>query len=220
MPAMPFDDLPAPPPPPTARTRCAPDEAAPPRRGGQPLPEGEALGALRQAIAEQLVAQAHGHPIVVCEALTQTARCLAAMHAYAEAEASLTSALAALRQMPASQDAEGDLLCALAEICCNEADLVDALEDDAPTAQARRRAARDRARDWAGQASRLALGTSDPGWGAILLMRAADVLERGGDLDDAVTLQRQALAIQEPRRSTSRWAQPDGLRHAAPATLM
>ncbi|MEK8025525.1 hypothetical protein [Pseudaquabacterium rugosum] len=217
---MPFDDLPAPPPPPSARTRRASEDPVAPRRGGRALPEGEALGALRTALDEQRVALAHGHPIVVCEALTQTARCLAALHAYAEAEASLASALAALRQMPGAADAEGDLLCALAEICCNEADQVEALEDDAPEAQSRRRAARARARDWADGASRLALLTSDPGWGAILLMRAADVLERGGDIDDAVTLQRQALALSEPRRSPSRWAQPEGLRHAAPTVLM
>lgn len=197
------------------------------------LPNGPVLDALHQALAQQAVADAHGHPLLRCEALTESARCLAAGHAYAASEACLVLALAAARQLPASQDQQADLLCALAEVCCNAAELADARHGQAVTGTTlcaastladshAGRAQHAQACAWAEQAAQAARQVSDPQWQAQVLLRAADVLERSGDLDGAVDLQRQALAIHEPPTHTgarSAWT-TTGPQHPAPRQRM
>ena len=201
-----------------------PHLAATPAQRSPALPSGPAVEALHQAVMEHAVAEAHGHPLLRCEALTETARCLAAGHAYTASESCLVLALAAARQLPASQDLQADLLCALAEVCCNAADLLASAQegDDepAPGAPDPARLPRERARAWAEAAAQAAGATSDTHWQIQVLLRAADVLARGGDVDESAALQRQAMALQEPTRPT-RWATTaPGLRHAAPRQAM
>lgn len=199
------------------------------------MPEGPVLEALHEALAQQRLADQHGHPLLRCEALTESARCLAAGHAYAASEACLVLALDAARLLPASLDQQADLLCALAEVSCNAAELADSrlAQTVAGTALAAASALADghagrqqhaQACAWAEQAADAARQVSDPQWQAQVLLRAADVLERSGDLDAAVALQRQALAITEPAAETAararRGATSPGLQHPAPRQRM
>ena len=161
---------------------------------------------LRQAIRMLDTASASRHPSAMCEALTDLARCLALQHAYPEAEAYLGQALHWARQMPQAADLGADLLCALAEVACNEADLIEAQADDSRASRSRRVQARARAGNWAHQAAEVARHTSDPQWEVALLLRASDVLSRGGDLDDAAQMQTRAqtlIEIAEARRTES-----------------
>jgi hypothetical protein len=87
-------------------------------------------------------------------------------------------------------DLSADLHCAWAEVATNAADLTDAQGE-----HARSRAARDRARDHAFEAARLAGLATDPNWEIRLLLRASDVLDRCGDHDDSVLLQQRALVL-------------------------
>ena len=57
------------------------------------------------------------------------------------------------------------------------------------------RPARDRARDQAFEAARLAGLATDPNWEIRVLLRASDVLDRCGDHDDSVLLQQRALVL-------------------------
>jgi len=163
-------------------------------RDGHALADSPARQAARAALKAVDAARDHGHPIVLCEALTDAARCLAALHAYTQSDDYLTQALhwAGVLQ---SADLRADLMCALAEVACNEADLSLARHDATPDARAGRERARERGRDWAFQAAALAHRTSDPTWEMKVLLRASDVLERGGDHDDAVRLQTRAMAL-------------------------
>lgn len=172
------------------------------------LPAGPLQDDLREALHQQRIAEAHGHPLLRCEALTGTARSLAAAQAWDASETCLELALQAARQLLASEDLQADLLCALAEVCCNAADAWDAShrhDDGGPHTPAPRHPARDRAHAWAAQAAHQAPRVSDTAWQVTVLLRAADVLERGGELDDALRLQRQALALEHPG-PTSPWS--------------
>ena len=161
---------------------------------GQALAESPARQEARAALKAVDEARAHGHPIVLCEALTDAARCLAALNAYTQSEDYLVQALhwAGVLQ---SADLRSDLFCALAEVACNEADLTVQRRDNTPEGLATREAARERARDWSHEAVALAHRTSDPQWEMKVLLRAADVLERGGDHEAAVQVQGRALAL-------------------------
>jgi hypothetical protein len=193
--------------------------SAPHRLDPAALPAGPLQDDLRRALRQQRLADAHGHPLLRCEALTLTARSLAAARAWDASETCLALALQAARQLLASEDLQADLLCALAEVCCKAADAWDATwrhDDDGPAVPGPRHPARDRAHGWAGQAARQAARVSDTAWQVTVLLRAAEVLERGGELDEAVCLQRQALALEKPR-TPSRWTRADpALRHARP----
>lgn len=154
-------------------------------------PERQAARAALQAVD---AARAHGHPVVLCEALTDAARCLAALQAYAQSEDYLRQALEWAGLLH-SHDLRTDLLCALAEVACNEADLSVARRDDSPDGLASRKAARERAHDWAVEAAVLAGRTSDTNWEMKVLLRASDVLERGGEHDAAAALQNRAITL-------------------------
>jgi len=197
--------------------------SAPHRLDLAALPAGPLQDDLREALHQQRIADAHGHPLLRCEALTGTARSLAAAQAWDASETCLTLALQAARQMLASQDLQADLLCALAELCCTAADAWEAAhhhDDDGPAMPVARHPARDRAHAWAAQAAQQAAWVSDMAWQVQVLRRAADVLERGGELDDAVHLQRQALALENPVRPSRRARVDPALRHATPRRAM
>ena len=176
---------------------------------GAALGDGAARDALRQAMRHlsdaDLVQGSHRAP-ALCQALTEAARALAGLHAYGPAESHLAQALRWAVQM-GGQDLAADLHCAWAEVATNAADLAEAQGE-----QARSRAARDRARDQAFEAARLAGLATDPNWEIRVLLRASDVLDRCGDHDDSVLLQQRALVLMgmgqadlpadDPRRSS------------------
>ncbi len=159
---------------------------------GAALGDGAARDALRQAMRHlsdaDLVQGSHRAP-ALCQALTEAARALAGLHAYGPAESHLAQALRWAVQM-GGQDLAADLHCAWAEVATNAADLAEAQGE-----QARSRAARDRARDQAFEAARLAGLATDPNWEIRVLLRASDVLDRCGDHDDSVLLQQRALVL-------------------------
>ncbi len=159
---------------------------------GAALGDGAARDALRQAMRHlsdaDLVQGSHRAP-ALCQALTEAARALAGLHAYGPAESHLAQALRWALQM-GGQDLAADLHCAWAEVATNAADLAEAQGE-----QARSRAARDRARDQAFEAARLAGLATDPNWEIRVLLRASDVLDRCGDHDDSVLLQQRALVL-------------------------
>ncbi|OGA98326.1 MAG: hypothetical protein A3E25_11570 [Burkholderiales bacterium RIFCSPHIGHO2_12_FULL_69_20] len=162
---------------------------------GAALADGIAREALRDAM--QQLSQAEqadrigdaGHASAMCHALTETARALAGLHAYGPAESYLAQAQRWALMM-GGHDLRADLACALAEVATNAADLARAQGQ-----RARSRAARERARDHAFEAARLAALTTDPNWDVRVLLRASDVLDRCGDHDDAVQLQQRALVL-------------------------
>ena len=159
---------------------------------GAALADGVAREALRQAMHQlsdaETVEGPHRAP-VMCQALTEAARALAGLHAYGPAESHLAQALRWALQM-GGHDLAADLHCAWAEVATNAADLSQAQGE-----RARSRAARDRARDQAFEAARLAGMTTDPNWEIRVLLRASDVLDRCGDHDDSVLLQQRALVL-------------------------
>lgn len=159
---------------------------------GAALADGPARDALREAmqhlnLAEQAAGAAQAS--AMCQALTETARALAGLHAYGPAESYLAQAQRWALMM-GGHDLRADLACAMAEVATNAADLAKAQGH-----RARSRAARERARDHAFEAARLASLTTDPNWEVRVLLRASDVLDRCGDHDDAVQLQQRALVL-------------------------
>ncbi|MES2718709.1 MAG: hypothetical protein V4795_23260 [Pseudomonadota bacterium] len=159
---------------------------------GAALGEGQAREALRQAMQALNTAETtegSARPPAMCHALTEAARALAGLHAYSPAESHLAQALRWAGLM-GGHDLLADLHCAWAEVATNAADL-----GAAQAEPARSRAARDRARDHAFEAARLAGLATDPNWEIRVLLRASDVLERCGDHDDALLLQQRALVL-------------------------
>lgn len=191
---------------------------------GAALGDGTARDALRQAMHQlsdaELVQGGHRAP-AMCQALTEAARALAGLHAYGPAESHLAQALRWALQM-GGHDLAADLHCAWAEVATNAADLAEAQAE-----HARSRAARDRARDQAFEAARLAGLATDPNWEIRVLLRASDVLDRCGDHDDSALLQQRALVLMgmgqavlpadDPLRSPPC---PDGGPMTAPGALM
>ena len=190
-----------------------------------PLASGPARDALRQAMRQLSDVETQsgpGQPAALCHALTEAARALAGLHAYGPAESYLAQALRWATVLGGT-DLRADLQCALAEVATNAADL--AQWQDGAGAAGRR--ARDRARDHAFEAARLAGQTTDPHWEVKLLLRASDVLDRCGDHDDAVLMQHRALVLMglnnpelpaaDGPPSTNRH---ESLQVTAPATLM
>lgn len=195
------------------------------RADGVALADGPARDALRRAMRQLSEAEARndpGMPAALCHALTEAARALAGLHAYSPAESYLAQALrwAAVMGGP---DLRADLQCALAEVATNAADLARLRGERGPDG----RRARDRARDHAFEAARLAGMSTDPHWEVKLLMRASDVLDRCGDHDDAVLLQQRALVrlgLNNPDLPAHDDLRPasetDALHLTAPAALM
>jgi hypothetical protein len=173
-------------------------------------------------VIQQLAAAGRCHAITLCEALTEAGRALASVHAYSLSESCLTQALhcAALLTTP---DLSANLLCALAEVTTNAAELARWRGD----AQGVGQQARSRARRHAHEAAALAGGTSDPRWELKLLLRASDVLDRCGQHDEAMQMQQRAMLLlglhaTTPADAGAPPASPahDALRLAAPAALM
>ena len=169
-----------------------PSHAAGLSADGAALGDGTAREALRQAmhlLSDAETTQGSARAPAMCHALTEAARALAGLHAYSPAESHLAQALRWAMQM-GGHDLRADLHCAWAEVATNDADLSAAQGE-----QARSRAARDRARDQAFEATRQAGLATDPNWEIRVLLRASDVLDRCGDHDDAVLMQQRALVL-------------------------
>ena len=170
----------------------APHHAAGLSADGAALAEGETREALRRAmqqLSDAEISSGSTRASAMCHALTEAARALACLHAYGPAESHLAQALRWAGLM-GGQDLCADLQCAWAEVATNAADVAAAQGERASS-----RAARDRARDHAFEAARLAGLTTDPNWEIRVLLRASDVLDRCGDHDDAVLLQQRALVL-------------------------
>lgn len=191
---------------------------------GTALGDGAARDALRQAMHQlsdaELVEGNHRAP-AMCQALTEAARALAGLHAFGPAESHLAQALRWALQM-GGHDLAADLHCAWSEVATNAADLADAQGEPA-----RCRAARDRARDHAFEAARLADLATDPNWEIRVLLRASDVLDRCGDHDDSVLLQQRALVLMGMGQADlpaddplHTGAAPDAMPMTAPGALM
>ena len=195
------------------------------RADGAALVDGPARDALRLAMRQLSEAEARndaGRPAALCHALTEAARAFAGLQAYSPAESYLAQALRWAGVM-GGPDLQADLQCALAEVATNAADL--AQQRGQPGSGGQR--VRDRARDHAFEAARLAGRTTDPHWEVKLLLRASDVLDRCGDHDDAVLMQRRALrlmGLHDPELPANDGDRPalgtDALHLTAPAALM
>ncbi|MCC6247640.1 MAG: hypothetical protein IT499_07760 [Rubrivivax sp.] len=175
-----------------------------------PLPSQNVRDRLRRASASLDLAETTGSPFAMSQALAEVARCHREMQAAASAESHFEAAVRWAR-FTGSNDHVADLLCELADASVRVAlarDLAAMLarvaEDDEPGARqagghsggaAWGRAARERARDHAFEASQLAGRVSDPACEAHLLLRASAVLERCGDHADAAQMQRRALDL-------------------------
>jgi tetratricopeptide (TPR) repeat protein len=147
-----------------------------------------ARDALRRAASALDAAEAAGHPYLMSQALAQVARCYRDVGALAGAETGFELALRWAR-VAGSADPCTELLCELGETA---AALGESLHGDDPAAA---RAALERARDHAFEASRLAGRVADPHWEPTVLLRLSDLLHRCGDHDDACLLQTRALRL-------------------------
>jgi tetratricopeptide (TPR) repeat protein len=145
-----------------------------------------ARDALRRAAAALDAAELIGRPCDMSQALLALGRAHLALRAVAGAEAYLEMALRWAR-LSGSTD---ELVSVLCELCETAACLAESAAD-----AGKRRAARERARDHAFEASALAGHVADPGWEVKVLLRISDVLDRCGDRADAVCLQVRALRI-------------------------
>jgi hypothetical protein len=153
-----------------------------------PLLDEPVRQALRVAAARLDDAELRCRPHEMSLALAQMARCYRGCGALPSAEACLVSALRWAR--PAGGiDQLVDLICELAEVAATIAERDEAEQEGAG------RAARERARDYAFDASTLAGRVADAGWEASALLRISEVLDRCGDRDDAVLLQTRALRL-------------------------
>ena len=152
------------------------------------LEDDPARQALKRAAAALDEAEGLGQPIVMSQALAAVARCYRLLHAPAAAEAYLEMALRWGRAAQA-QDQVVDLLC---ELCETAIALARAQEADTPGSG---RAACERARDHAFEASLLAPRVADADWEVKVLLRVSDALNRLGDHVDASGLQTRALRL-------------------------
>jgi hypothetical protein len=181
-------------------------------------PARESLWRSLQALSQAELETGPGRPAALCQALTETASALAGLQAYSPAESHLAQALRWAMVMGAV-DTRADLCCKLAELASQVADLAESNGEQPNTV----RRARDRARDQAFEAVRLADQRADPHWEIGLLLRACDVLARCGDHDDAAKLKLRAnkLTPSAPSPNNATLSKShDSLRIAGPATLM
>jgi tetratricopeptide (TPR) repeat protein len=147
-----------------------------------------AQAALRGAAAAVEAAALRGHPIQMSAALMQLARCYAELNAHTAAVTSYQQALRWARAAGCT-DHTVDLLC---ELCSASTDLAQALDAQRPGSG---HPARERAREYAFEASALASRVADAGWEVKVLLRISDMHDRCGDHDDAVLLQSRALRL-------------------------
>jgi len=185
------------------------------RRAEAALGDAHAREALRQALALLDEAERRQAPAALCHALAETARALAGLRAYAAAEHNLAQAQRWALAMDAT-DLRADLACAAAELAADAADQARSRASE----DGDERRARDRARDQAFEAARLAGQTADPHWEVKVLLRASDVLDRCGDHDDAVQMQQRALVLMGLHDADPAEAEAPLQRLAAPGRLM
>lgn len=144
--------------------------------------------ALREAAQALDIAERYQHPLEMCLALAQVARCYRALQAHEAAETYLGQALRWAHTLGAADQAV-EILCLLAETGC-------ALAEQAGRADSRRaHAALERTRDRVFEAAGLAARVADPQWEIKVLLRISDVLDRCGDHDDAIELQSRAMRL-------------------------
>lgn len=155
---------------------------------GPPLVEPQDRDALRRALAQLDEAETRAQPFEMSQALAGVARSYRQLRALASAEATFAAALRWARHT-GSRDHDVDLLCELAETAVLHLQAGRAATE--PEARAIH-AARERARDHAFEAVRLAGQVADPTWEARVLQRASRVLESCGDHGDALRLQQRA----------------------------
>ena len=154
-----------------------------------PFVESATRDALRRAVAQLDEAEMQARPFEMSQALAGVARCYRDLRALASAEATFAAALRWAHHC-GSRDHAVELLCELAETAAAR------LRADAgphESAGRQQHAARERARDHAFEAARLAGQVADPGWEVQVLLRASRVLEGCGDHADALRLQQRAL---------------------------
>ena len=161
-----------------------------------PLPDEPAREALRQAAAALDKAEADGQPPAISRALAQVALCYRHLKAMGSAETYFEAALRWARSA-GSTDQVVDLLC---DLCETTVELAEAQSAHRPGSG---RAARERARDHAFEASTLAGRVADPHWEATVLLRIGDALDRCGDHDDAALLQTRALRLMSGQRAST-----------------
>ena len=160
---------------------------------GLALADGQDREALRQAVLMLALAEAASgqtQPALRCHAHKGMAVALSRLQAYSPAQSHLAQALRWATVMGSIDDG-ADLQCALAEVATSAAEQARAHGASQDSLQS----ARERCRDLALEAARLAPLTTDPHWEVRVLLRASDVLDRCGDHEDAVQLQQQALAL-------------------------
>lgn len=162
---------------------------------GQTMLDSPAREALRHASAALDTAEVRAKPHDMCGALARLGRCYRDLRAHSAAEDVLGQALRWARAT-GSPDLQVDLLCELAETACMLAE--ELAEDEARSAYA----ARERARDRAFEASRLAGSVADAQWEITVLLRISDTLNRCGDHDDALGLQTRALQLMASEENT------------------
>lgn len=151
-------------------------------------PDGD-IEALIQALHRLDAAEAVDQPpAVLVLALTQVGRCYRTLSEPATALWYLQQALRKARAL-AAPEACIELLCDLSELSCENADEAD------PADPRSGHAARERARDQAYEAARLAGEAGDPDWEVNVLSRVGTVLERCGDADDAQAVWQHAQAL-------------------------
>ncbi|MBE7420625.1 MAG: hypothetical protein HS128_23260 [Ideonella sp.] len=155
----------------------------------QGLPYGPARTALDLAVRRLDEAELSREPSAMCDALADIARCYRSLGAFA---ASMDFMEQALRWSYAigGVDQRVNLLCELAELSCEAAEVARQRDDERQA-----RVAREFARDMAFEATRVATRSTDPHWEVKILLRASDVLDRCGDHDDAITMQTRAMTL-------------------------
>lgn len=160
---------------------------------GLALADGAHRESLRRAVEQLSDAEADttaGWVARLCQAHKTMAVALSRLQAYSPAQSHLTQALHWATVMGAT-DVRADLHCALAEVATSGAEQAHAHG----ASRERLRPLRERCRELAFEAARLATQTADPQWEIRLLLRASDVLVRCGEHDDAAQMQQQALLL-------------------------
>lgn len=160
---------------------------------GLALADGQQREALRQAaLMLDLANAASGQTqaALLCHAHKGMAVALSRLQAYSPAQSHLAQALRWATVM-GSIDQCADLNCALAEVSTSATEQSKAYGASANDLSP----ARERCRDLALEAARLAPLTADPHFEMRVLLRASDVLDRCGDHDEAVQLQQQVLLL-------------------------
>lgn len=161
-----------------------------------PLTEGPARQALHQALASLALSKPTGRPFAISAAYAQVARAYRGLAALPSSEVCLDAALSWGRVVGCN-DHLVDLLCESSETAALQA------EQQEQEHSGSGRAARERARLHAFEASTLAPHVADSGWEVKVLLRASDVLDRCGNHDDAAQLQTRALRLMSGSLSTS-----------------